>query len=242
MTDTARDRPASSASSTCSPSCGPGKARTALLLALERLPDPDGVLHPEDRARGADPRRGDRGAQELPVGGSGGAAGVRRCRSTGASVAAFPRMKLINVVTVFFIVCPLRVLRAGAGRRAARDDLLRLDRHLQPDDRRAVLVVRQRRLLEGGRRAPARHRRLRRVARRGGRRARGRSADRAVRRAPADAARRRACSAAQLLLTNYIDRVERGRRPRAAPAKTAQGSRAARERRSRWCSGRATCC
>ena len=50
------------------------------------------------------------------------------------------------------------------------DDLLRLDRHLQPDDRRAVLVVRQRRVHEGGRRAPARHRRPGRLARRGRRR------------------------------------------------------------------------
>ncbi len=85
----------------------------------------------------------------------------------GRLVAKFPRMKLINVVTIFFILCPPVVLPAGAVRRPARDHLLRVDRHLQPDDRRAVLVVRQRRVLEGGRRASAGHRRPRRVAGRG---------------------------------------------------------------------------
>ena len=85
----------------------------------------------------------------------------------GRLVARFPRMKLINVVTVFFIICPpVFYLLAQAGVPLG-DDLLRLDRHLQPDDRRAVLVVCQRRVLEGGRRASVRHRRLRRVARRG---------------------------------------------------------------------------
>ena len=140
----------------------------------ERLPDPDGVLHPEDRARGADPRRGHRRAQELPVRGSGGAAGVRGAllrpsrRQISAHDADQHRHGLLHHL-------PAGLLSAGAVRRPARDDLLRLDRHLQPDDRRAVLVVRQRRVLEGGRRASARHRRPGRVARRGRRGSRGRS-------------------------------------------------------------------
>ena len=82
----------------------------------------------------------------------------------GRLVAMFPRMRLINIVTVFFVICPpvFYVLAQFGVPLAA--DVFRLDRHLQPDDRRAVLVVRQRRVHEGGRRAPACHRRPWRLA------------------------------------------------------------------------------
>ena len=140
----------------------------------ERLPDPDGVLHPEDGARSADPRRGNRRAQELPVRRSGGGAGVPGSllrpsrRQISAHEADQRRHGLLRPLSA-------DLLSAGTVRRPARNDLLRLDRHLQPDDRRAVLVVCQRRLLEGGRRASARHRRPGGLARRRRRGSRGRS-------------------------------------------------------------------
>ena len=80
------------------------------------------------------------------------------------------------------------LLPAGPGRGGARADLLRVDRRLQSDGRRAVLVVCQRRLHQRRRRAPARDRGSGRVAGCGGGRACGRSSDRAVRRQPVDAA------------------------------------------------------
>ena len=130
------------------------------------------------------------------------------------------------------------LLCAGAARRPARGDLFHLDRHLQPDDRRAVLVVCQRRVLEGGRRAPVRHRRLRRVARRGGRGGRGRAADRALRRAAAHAAGgRRAGPPAAAHQLHRPHRARPPRRPRPRRRRPAQPST-----RSRWCSGRAICC
>ena len=132
------------------------------------------------------------------------------------------------------------LLRAGAVRRPARDDLLRVDRHLQPDDRRAVLVVRQRRVLEGGRRASAGHRRPGRVARRGRRGARRRSADRAVRRPAVDADRRR--SARPPAAAHQLHRPRRARPPAARAASQESERRSSRRTRSRWCSRRDICC
>src|SRR6185312_10723388 len=58
------------------------------------------------RARSTRPRRRIRGAEVVPVGGAGGRARGGRAvlRPPGRG---FPRMRLINVVTLFFAACPV---------------------------------------------------------------------------------------------------------------------------------------
>ena len=146
----------------------------------------------------------------------------------GRLVAKFPRMKLINVVTVFFISLSADVLPAGTVRHPARDHLFRVDRHLQPDGRRAVLVVRQRRVLEGGRGASPGHRGPGRVAGRGRRGGCRGSAHRAVRRPAVDADRRR--SARSPASAHQSHRPRRARPPDARPARQASERRSSPER------------
>ena len=152
----------------------------------QRLPDPDGVLRPEAGARGARARRRIGRAQELSLGRPGRAARLRGAVLRAARVAAAAHEADQHGHAVLHRV-PGDLLRAEQGRRTARRDLLHLDRHLQPDDHRAVLVVRDRRLHEGRRRAAVPHRRVRRLARRRVRRPDRRSAHRTDRHLRADA-------------------------------------------------------
>ena len=82
-----------------------GEGTTALLLALNvfLILMAYYVLKPVREA--LDSRRGLGGAEDLHVGRPGGGAGVRRAAYYGRLVAQFPRMRLINVVTTFFVAC-----------------------------------------------------------------------------------------------------------------------------------------
>ena len=109
----------------------------------------------------------------------------------GRLVSRLPRMKLINTVTLFFVACPVifYVLNKFGVPLAIIFFIWIGIFSLMID--RAVLVVRDRRLHEGRRRAAVPHRRLRRLARRRVRRPHRRSAHRTGRRLRADAGGRR---------------------------------------------------
>ncbi len=74
------------------------------------------------------------------------------------------RVKLINGVTLFFIAYLVTFFRPEPGRSPGRCPLLHLGRHLQPDDHRPALGVRERRLHGRAGEAAVRDRRLRRFA------------------------------------------------------------------------------
>ena len=119
MSDTARDRPALERFLNLFTDVRPGEARTALLLALNvfLILMAYYILKTVREALILG-----EGTAELKSYLSAGQVVLLAfvVPLYGRLVAAFPRMRLINVVTVFFIVCPLGLLRAGAVRRAAR--------------------------------------------------------------------------------------------------------------------------
>ena len=159
----------------------------------ERVPAADGVLRPQDRPRAAHPARGRRGAEVVRRRGAGpGADRLRAAVRLGgpeAAAAALPR----GGDPLLRRLHPALLPRAQGGAAPPGVRLLRLGGDLQPDDDRAVLVVRERGLLapRGRPAVPADRDRLD-----GGGAARRRAGEPAVRpRAepvPDDGARRRA--------------------------------------------------
>ena len=143
--------------------------------AGQHLPAPRLLLDHQDRPRAADSARRRRRGAVLRGGGPGASCSWGSCRSTAGSRRRRRRMTLLVGATLFFLVCiELFAAAVTAARPVCGRRLLRLGRHLQHLAGGAVLVVRQRPLHQGERRAalPAhrdRHdgRRAARLARRG---------------------------------------------------------------------------
>ena len=131
----------------------------------------------------------------------------------GRLVATFPRIKLINVVTVFFVICPPAFyVLAQFGVPLGMIYFVWIGVF-------SLMIVAQfwsfanDVYYEGGRRAPAGDRRPRRVARRGRRRPRRRPAHRALRRDAVDAARRRGARRFSCCSPTTSIAADRARRP-----------------------------
>ena len=163
-------------------------------------------------------------------------------RSTARSPNRLDRMRLINSVTMFFVVTLIGFFFAGpAGRvsNARGSDVLLVDGRVQPDDHRPVLVLRERPVHAGTRQAPVRHRRSRRFGRRHRRRAHCVDVHRPAGHPADDAARQRA--AADRARADEPDSRARAAAPeKRSPARTT--SRSAAAAASNWCSVNAICC
>ena len=158
----------------------------------------------------------------------------------GRLVAKFPRMKLINVVTVFFILCPpVFYLLAQFGvplgiiyfvwigifnlMVVAQFWSFANDVYSKEEGERLLVIVGLGASLGRGRRGGCRG-----------------SADRAVRRPAVDADRRR--SARPPAAAHQLHRPRRARPPDARPASQARRTPRQPRTRSRWCSRRDICC